>query len=291
MIRLNTSLRFAGHLKAGEGRETMEFFDDPSELDDHIIPLIRHYIDYGEWDLVENEIDQHIDIIKTQLSKMHNNLVKSKSLKKHKKNIPPYYYLLSECKGVGDVLDSKRFQIFRGSGLFPVYLAGSEEFAQCLLACYRIKLTLSGAQPSNDDLNGIKEQVDRLHRYLKESMLIIISSEKWGIEKKVGKLEKKVEKNEKGLKKGRKQIKGMISLYACISDILRERGLDTKKSDIFKKLRTYTDYSPYQYKNYELKYDADADKLYQIDKETDKERKCGMNKVYDYIKKIKKNNK
>ena len=264
----------------------MEFFQDPSEIEDQIFCL-KGYIDSGDWDLVENEIDKYINIINFKLRDMNNNLIKTRSIK----NIPPYYYLLSECKNVGDVLDSKRFQIFRGSGLFPVYLAGSEEFAQCLLACYRIKLTLSGGQPSNDDLNGIKEQVDRLHRYLKESMLIIISSEKWGIEKKVGKLEKKVEKNEKGLKKGRKQIKGMISLYACISDILRERGLDTKKSDIFKKLRTYTDYSPYQYKNYELKYDADADKLYQIDKETDKERKCGMNKVYDYIKKIKKNNK
>lgn len=271
----------------------MEFFDDPSELEDHIIPLIRYHIDYGEWDLVENDIDQHIDIIKTQLLKMHNAFVKNKSLKKHKKEIHPYYHLLSECKEIDDLLDVKRFEIFHGSGLFSEYLSGSEEFRKCLLALYSMKATL-GWEKSFDDEEQVKQDlqrdVDRLHQNLKDAMLIIISSEKWGVEREV-------EKNERGRKKGQDAPKHLVSLYVCIVEIINGKGgmrLDSRKySWIFKKIKTYTSDNLYRYKNFSLEYEPDDKRLYQTeydpddDKKIIKERNVSIDSVYGYIARMK----
>ena len=197
-------------------------------------------------------------------------------------NIHPYYYLLSECKDVGDVLDCERFQIFRGSGVFPVYLAGSEEFAQCLRALYLMKRTLAW-NSSFDDEKQMKQdfpkEVDRLQRYLEKAMLIILMPEAWA-----------GEKLKAGLKKGRKQPKELVSLRVCIIEIINEKGMSIESRDysaIFKKLRTYSDKHPFRYGNYKLIYDPEDEKIYQVDIDTEKERGVPIKRVYDYIDRIK----
>lgn len=231
----------------------MEFFQDPSEIDDRMLNM-NNYINSADWEEVKAEIFMFIRVIRNQLSKMQNE----------------NFHLLSECKEISDILDIKRH--------LTVY--GAESFAQCLLALYSMKNALFLDQSFDDEeqvKQDLQREVDRLQRYLKESILIISIPEVWASEKLKA-----------GLKKGRKQMKGMISLYACIRDILREKGFDAKHSDICKKLKTYTDYDPYIYGDYELEWDSEAEKLYQTNSKTLKVRSCNMKKVYEYRKKIRK---
>jgi len=133
----------------------MEFFQDPNELDDHIIPIVREYIDEEQWNCLERIIDKIIKIIKTRLHKSHD-----------KNGVVDFFYL-ANCNSVGDILDIKRHLI--------AYEA--RPFLQCLLAAYRIKGTLSWGHPSGNDLDELKKEfqseVDRLQQYLKEALLMI----------------------------------------------------------------------------------------------------------------------
>jgi hypothetical protein len=266
----------------------MEFFQDPNEFDDHIIRVLRHDIDYCEWNFVETEIDKHIDIVKSKLCDMHNKLVKVRSLK----NIPPYFYFLSECKSVSDVLDSKRHQIFHGPGLFAEYLSGSEEFAECLISLFSIKTLLSG-QPFDDE-EQVKQEfhtnVDRFQRNLKELMLIFATPKAWSIDRSTAGLDKARPKGGK---------KSLRSLTEAIREILENDGYDSKPANIFKKLKKYREYNS-QYPSIEeneflydgliLFWDPESNVFYEkLDNGKGEPKKIIQNTVYDYIRKIKKN--
>ncbi|MCD4674541.1 MAG: hypothetical protein K8S18_00905 [Desulfobacula sp.] len=235
----------------------MEFFQDPSELDYHIIPIIREYIKAETWDLVEKEIDKYIDMIKNKLFKMH----------KEKEFLN--FDLLAGCESVSDVLHIRNH-------VKNVY--GMESFNQCLISAYSIKETLLWGQPFEGNIDQLKKDfqkdVDRLQQYLKESILIISIPEIWA-----------TEKIKLGLDKGRKQSKDLESLYACIKNI----GIELKQESIIRKIKTYTDDRPYHYKNFILKYDSQAEKIYQVDKKTGKQRDISIKRVYDYINRVKKN--
>jgi len=121
----------------------MEFFDDPSEIDDRIDEL-EYYIGCGDWEEVSSYIDIFILIIKEQLWKMHD------------ENNPKGYCLVAMCKSASDVLDTKRH--------LNVNIA--EFFSCCLLAVYRIKGILSWGSLSDGDRDEIKFQVGRLKQNL-----------------------------------------------------------------------------------------------------------------------------
>ena len=235
----------------------MEFFDDTSEIDQHIQNL-KGYIDSGDWDEVKSEVMAFVRVIKSEL-----------------KSLPQGdFHILSGCKKISDILDIKRH--------LNVY--GTEEFSKALLSLFRMQETLSWDQPF-DDKDQVKQdfytEVDQIQRYLEKIILIFAMPEKWG-------LEKKYEKSTKGLKKGAYTLKSLESLNACIIEILNEKGSDIKPKVIIDKLKKYTDDEPYRYKHFILKYDSESETFFQINDKTGKEDPKPLHQVYSYITRNKK---
>ncbi len=236
----------------------MEFFDDPSEIEDRIFCL-KGYIDSGYWDEVELENKMYIRMIKNYLCKNQD------------KNYPSDFYLLSICENSGDILDTKRH--LHGYDVKP--------FTQCLLSTYRIKILLWDTTSCDDLKRDFQKEADRLKVNLQMAWKVIDS-----VDAPIGKQTKI------NLKKGPYAGKSLKSLDACIIEILNEKGFDSKPKIIIDKIKTYTDDDPYQYKNFLLKFDPGLEpgkeKIYELNDKTGIDKSIWLHQIYNYIKDIKK---
>lgn len=236
----------------------MEFFQDPSEIEDQIFCL-KGYIDSGYWDEVELENKMYIRMIKNYLCKNQD------------KNYPSDFYLLSICENSGDILDTKRH--LHGYDVKP--------FTQCLLSTYRIKILLWDTTSCDDLKRDFQKEADRLKVNLQMAWKVIDS-----VDAPIGKQTKI------NLKKGPYAGKSLKSLDACIIEILNEKGFDSKPKIIIDKIKTYTDDDPYQYKNFLLKFDPGLEpgkeKIYELNDKTGIDKSIWLHQIYNYIKDIKK---
>jgi len=228
-----------------------KFFDDPSELDDHIIPIIREYINSGDWDLVLEEIEKHLSVLKAELLSLD-------------KRYPDHgFWLLVGCKTTSDV-NHTRGIIKSDKG---------EAFRTCLMSLLGIRDTLLYGHGVDFAKEGFLQDIEKYQIAIKEILLRDAMPQIW--------------QKDKSLKQGRKQPKGLKSLQAFIQDLIVEYGQDITPLDIKKKIRKYTDDSPYLYQNFEMKYDPESETIYQVDQNTGQERKAGIKKIYDYLKRAK----
>jgi hypothetical protein len=234
----------------------MRFFEDPDELDHHIIPIILDYIEGGFWDLVLCEVENHINIIKKEALRLD-------------KNHPEHgYWMLKKCKSALDVSRARGFT--QGDK--------AEAFRQCLGALFGIRDVIMRDQPFDDEgyiKDEFRTEVELYRRNVKDIMLLDATIQVW--------------KKKESLKKGRKEPKGLIVLRLLIYDMLIKHGPISTK-DLIKKLKVYRDDNPVLWKSddgkvYELKYDPEAEKIYQVEKfGKERERSVSLKQIYDYHK-------
>lgn len=234
----------------------MKFFDDPSELDDHIIPIIREYINSGDWDLVLEELEQHINILKTELARLD---------EKH----PDHgFWMLVGCENISDISHTRG--LIRGDK--------GEAFRQCLSALFGIRDTILSGQPFIDTKQlqaDFHKDVDDYGKSIKEILLRDTMPEIW--------------KKRESLKKGPKTPKSLEALDAAIRYFLEENEHITT-AEITKKIKFRTKEKPIEYEipdgdDYFLYFDPEENRIVQTGADN-KSKSVHIRQIDKYLKRI-----